>query len=333
LSDAAVHLDRGDERLRTSTDGDGRFRFEGLPPGTVSLFANAYDAVPVFLRRDATVSEASWTDVSIDLTREIRGTVVARALDGTPVAAEASVEASDTDRPDAWITETNASPGDGTCSLLVPGPGRYPLALGGHDHLLPDGPVPVDLTREETVEGVRLSATADPADGEIAIEVTDAETGEPVVEGDFQYEGSGVTGSGSLQPDGVSLAEHRLGAYRFVVSSAVRVPVRVDVAITLTDRRPKASIVLPRSDAVRIVDLARVSPAGEEGLRPGDVVVRYGETPVPTVAALHAATGATSSDDRARLLVVRDGADRTLDVRGGRLGVTVQNARRAEAGR
>lgn len=61
------------------------------------------------------------------------------------------------------------------------------------------------------------------------------------------------------------------------------------------------------------------SPAGDAGIEVGDVIVDYNGHEVPSSAALPPMVGRTDVGDTARVTVVRDGEQRTLEVRIGQL--------------
>jgi S1-C subfamily serine protease len=64
-----------------------------------------------------------------------------------------------------------------------------------------------------------------------------------------------------------------------------------------------------------VVAVAAESPGADAGLRPGDLIVRFGDEPVRSVEDLYAALRERSPGDRVEVEVVRGGRRQTVDVR------------------
>jgi S1-C subfamily serine protease len=73
-----------------------------------------------------------------------------------------------------------------------------------------------------------------------------------------------------------------------------------------------ASLRLPVKSGVLITGVQQNGPAARGGVRPGDVVVRVGETPVSNTAELLAAVAALSPQSRSTLALQR--GDELLEV-------------------
>lgn len=334
VAEAWIFLDVGRQRIHCPTDVDGRFRFEAIPAGTHPLFVNG-DVVdpdaPAYLSRSVTVVEGKMTSLAVDLSLEIRGTLAVRKEDRSPGSAEKMsvvAHAVSTDGAE-WVPETRTR-ADGSFTLLVPGTGRWLLDLDEQDLYLAAGPVPVDVPRRgPAAEPVNLVATEDAKVGTIEISVLDAETGEPVFEPEYRYEYRHTSAAGSAEKDeSVVRAENAgLGLYRFVIGADDRVWTPIDVELTLARRTVRTTVSLPRSDAVLVKAIEAESRGAAEGLRAGDLILRYGEAPTRNLGEFQAAKAAASPSDRVRLEIVRNGSPTTIDVPAGRLGIRLENAR------
>ena len=333
VAGAWVFLDAGEQRIHCPTDEDGRFRFEGVPPGRHPLFANldVLATGAAYLARTVTVGEGGMARIDVDLTFEVRGKLTARRLDGS--AAEVHEKtvvarpATATGDLAEWTPETRTA-ADGSFTLRLPGAGPWMIDLDEEDLFLAGGPVPADLSLSRgTPEPVSLAATVDPRDGRIEIEVRDAESGEVVPDADYEFSWRHTVGAGSSEGAAPVLLERAgLGTYRFVVEAPAQVPTPIAVEVTAKQRIVRTTVSLPRSNAVRLRAVEAGSQAETAGLRAGDLVVRYADTQVRNVADLARVLKTTAPSDLVRLEIVRGGTSQTLTVRGGRLGVALENA-------
>ena len=334
VAQAWVFLDAGDQRIHCPTDEEGRFRFEGVPPGRCPLFVNldVLGAGAASLQRTVTVSDGRMTRIDVDLSIEVHGRLTTRRLDGSAsdakektVVARAAATSSE---PTDWTPETRTAP-DGSFTLRLPGPGPWLIDLDEEDLYLDAGAVPVDLSRARgAAEPVNLVATVDPQDGRIEIVVRDAETGEVVPDAEYQYSWRHTSGAGSSEGAAPVVVENAgLGTYRFALSATTQVGTSVEIEVTARQRNVKTAVSLPRSDAVRLRAIEPASQAEAAGLRVGDVVLRYADTRVRNLQDLAAALKATSPTDLIRLEILRAGAAQTVTVHGGRLGVELENTR------
>jgi S1-C subfamily serine protease len=71
---------------------------------------------------------------------------------------------------------------------------------------------------------------------------------------------------------------------------------------------------IPVSDGALIVEVPPGGPAAEAGIRPGDVVIAIGDSPVSTVEDLLGALRRQKPGDRVSVSIVRDGEESTVDV-------------------
>ena len=65
---------------------------------------------------------------------------------------------------------------------------------------------------------------------------------------------------------------------------------------------------------VRMAGITADSPAERAGVKPGDVILRFGKAKVATVADFANALGRHEAGDKVELLVTRDGKEITLTV-------------------
>lgn len=84
------------------------------------------------------------------------------------------------------------------------------------------------------------------------------------------------------------------------------------VGIEDVDEEAVQRLRLPAERGARIAEVVEESPAAEAGLREDDVVVRWNDQPVETVAQLRRLVRETPPGRSVRLGVVRDGAERQL---------------------
>ncbi len=63
-----------------------------------------------------------------------------------------------------------------------------------------------------------------------------------------------------------------------------------------------------------VVEVSAGGAADETGLRPGDVIVRLGDTDITTITSLAEALASMQPGDRAKVTYTRDGDERTAEV-------------------
>ena len=203
------------------TNPDGSWRFEGLPPDgyeLTALFDDAGGGTFFMESRRVTLGDSQRTRVDFMDALSISG--VARVGDPpAPLAAEdAGVELSawkEGEKDSVSLADCDAG---GAFTLWVPGPG-VTSSTAPRAHALRRAPGSrVDLTSGRAAEGVEF-LDRDEGDGAIRIAVLDAETGEPVAEGDYEYRWKTTMGAGSFEGAVVEQSECGLGAYRFTIEA------------------------------------------------------------------------------------------------------------------
>ena len=91
------------------------------------------------------------------------------------------------------------------------------------------------------------------------------------------------------------------------------------VTIQPVDRGLAESFGLDKPIGALVSDLVDGAPAEEAGIQPGDVILRFNDTPINEAADLPPAVGRTPVGSKARVTVMRDGERRTIEVEVGRL--------------
>jgi hypothetical protein len=268
-------------------------------------------------------------DVSVDLGWELRGVVRYEPPETPAPLEQARVEARRSParvEPDRdWVASARAGP-DGAFRLRLPGAGTWFVAVEPDVWTTPHA-VRVEVPDADSPAAVSVPAVRDPADATIVLEVRDEETGEPLGDVDYDYASGNTRGGGSLPDDGVlhdagrSLGEHR---YRF--EAPEHAPRSVVVEVTREAREVRRTVALRRSNAVRVLRVDAESNAERAGLRAGDLLLAHGERAIRAFADLRAATAATAGLAEVRVRGLRDGQPTEWSVRGGRLGVEVENA-------
>jgi hypothetical protein len=328
---AFVNLDTADDRrAQLDTGADGRFRFEGVVPGRAEVMVTATmaDGRMSTLERFVTIREDRPTEITVSFARTIRGLVLEdRGSWPVPLEDPVRVAARDVNRGDASPKLETRTDADGRFVLHVPGPGLYEVFHPDPGYLTPDPPR-VEVAPGADAEGVRLVLLKDPEDGRILLRIVDESTGEPVAEGDFRYRHRWTSGAGMFEDGRITDEDRGVGIHRYRVDSDRHVPALVEAEITLAAKRVERTVTLRRSDCVRIVEILPESPAGAAGLRAGDLLLRHGSSRIACLPDLRAALA--KSEATVEISVIRDGAETTLRIPGGRLGVHVANHRRAE---
>ncbi len=68
-----------------------------------------------------------------------------------------------------------------------------------------------------------------------------------------------------------------------------------------------------------VADVTKDSPADKAGMKPGDVIVQFDGKPITDVTQLRNEVAATSPDTKAKIKLIRDGKEKTITVKIGRL--------------
>ncbi len=91
------------------------------------------------------------------------------------------------------------------------------------------------------------------------------------------------------------------------------------VTIQPVDRGLAESFGLDKPIGALVSDLIEGAPAEEAGIEPGDVILRFNDTPINEAADLPPAVGRTPVGETATVTIMRDGERRTIEVEVGRL--------------
>jgi len=91
------------------------------------------------------------------------------------------------------------------------------------------------------------------------------------------------------------------------------------VTIQPVDRGLAESFGLDKPIGALVSDLVEGAPAEKAGIQPGDVILAFNDTRIAEAADLPPAVGRTPVGSEAEVTIVRDGEQRTIEVRVGRL--------------
>jgi len=97
------------------------------------------------------------------------------------------------------------------------------------------------------------------------------------------------------------------------------------LAVPLKALRRVDSALLQDSAGVVAQTIVGGSQAAAAGLQTGDLLIRYGDRPIQSTASFVSRIGRTAATDSLDLVFLRQGETRTVQVRGGRLGIQIQD--------
>jgi len=89
---------------------------------------------------------------------------------------------------------------------------------------------------------------------------------------------------------------------------------------------------LKRAEGALVSQVVEGTPAAKAGLKSGDVIIEYDSHPVKNVTKLRTRVAATAPGSRVKVVVVRNGKRKTLEVKIGKLSETALASARGEAG-
>ncbi|WP_395828605.1 carboxypeptidase regulatory-like domain-containing protein [Archangium violaceum] len=225
--------------LKTLTDTEGRFSFEGLPPLRRKVIAT-HGGEGAFLEvvtdeLNTLEFERRYTNVTLELApvSYVRGVVLdelRRPIEGASIEAQ-----QDPEMGFIWMRGRTDAQGRYRLGPVKPGLVRFEVRADKHDvlldqmHTVPAGESAVDFTlpQEVLVEGTVVDAAGQPVAGEQVMLRALDDLGNPRM-----WESSGETGL-----DGrFSLEASRAGSYRLEVSGRMTVPQAVEVVAPSTQR-------------------------------------------------------------------------------------------------
>jgi hypothetical protein len=258
---------REGERVRGWTNPDGRFRFEGLRPGRYEVLACASF---VRLARRVDVAEGQCVRVEMDVGRWISGKVLdAQTREPVTDVPYLDVVARLVDAPSEDVACAEVER-DGSFQVHVAETGLYELDCpDSHELYAIERPrvEVVDKTREIMVRVVR-----DTKDGQVALDVCDAATGEVVADGRCEHHCKWSTSEERFEDGRIEESGLPVGLHEFRVWSDVHAPSIVEITLTPERDTVRQTILLRPSEAVRVVEIERGGPAARAGLRVGDVI-------------------------------------------------------------
>jgi protocatechuate 3,4-dioxygenase beta subunit len=307
-------------RLVTCAGEDGRFRIDGLEPGTYRVFVGCAGSHAIHAERTVEVGDGPAV-LEMDGRYAIEGVLV-NAVTNEPVAGKNLVVrarwiAADAPRGDLDLTRVGE---DGRFRLVLMSPGTWELDV-------PDSVVErrprVEVRDDAPVASVRLLVRQDIAERAIAIRINDAPSQLLVGEGTYRYEGDRGTEEGIWQAGELLIEEAERGSYRIRIDAPYHVGTSLTVEVAETDKRVERVVALPRADSVRVVTVEDGGAAKPAGMRAGDLIVSYNGKEIRNVvdlrAALDAARGTVAVDLR------RAGETLSVTLPAGTMGITVEN--------
>lgn len=325
-------LPPSDRRIQVQTGPDGRFAFVGLEPGRYEVFASLGDGKGS-VKRWIDVEAGRTTDASVDLRHRLTGVLNVRTIAG---------ERADASRLPKWTraravrTTTNGADesvqvevrADGTFDLGLHESGAWTVSVHGWGALTPE-PRAVQVPRPAGAAPLEIDVVLDPLDGEITLTIRDAATDALLPDATYRGRwGVSTTINGTIADDAVvRQTGAEIGHYEYWLDAPEHVTGAVTFDLTATVRKVVREVRLERANGVRVIGVAPGANAGKAGLRTGDVILRHGARRVENLPGLRAAVDATRPEENLRLEILREGASLVLDVAGGRLGVTGENAR------
>jgi hypothetical protein len=327
---ALVFLDAKDGwGVHLTTGDDGAFTFENLPPDRYRFFANI--GTPrgsrIYLTRILHLADPERRELTIDFGWRISGTAFnARTQEPLPHDEYIEIAARRLDGGHSGDFVSTRILEGGTFHLFLDRPGVW--ALAGHDNedYVTQSSPRVDLTSETAVENVAIFLLPDAQEGKITVRIVDAQTGKPLKEGWIETRSKTSCGSIAFE-DGMEVVEEcGIGTHFLFVGADKYVPVLHRVDIEPGRKTADLDVALSKSDAIRVMDVLTDGQAQQAGMKPGDLIHRYGEARIRNLGALIAQASSVPPDVAVAIGVIREGQEIVLHARGGPLGIAVENA-------
>jgi hypothetical protein len=308
----------------------GDYRFEGLPPDAyevTALFDDPEGRTLATMSRRFVLGTGERAQVDLLPVLSVSGTVRVGEERAPPgVEIEIAARPAGAEGP---VSTATAAP-DGTFRLGVPGPGLYVIDCPESDDFVARAAPRVDLAAGGSAEGVELLVDRDDRDGVVRIEVRDAETGEMIAEGGYEYRHETVVGAGSFENGVIETEECGLGSWHFEIEAEGYARASIDLDLSAAINRVERVARLARPNALRVDMVLPGSPAGAAGLAEGDVILEYGGRRVRTLTEIRETIEGRAGGVAAELGLIRDGAALVLTVPSGRLGVVLAEVRAEE---
>jgi len=322
-SSATVALYGAGLRLVTVAGEDGRFRIDGVEPGTYRVALVCGGSHAMHVERTVEIGDGPAV-LEVDGRYPIQGVLVNAATNEPVVGKNLTVRARRIapDAPRGDLDETRVGE-DGRFHLALTSPGTW--ELDAPDFVVERRPH-LDVRDGAPVPPVRLLVRKDVADRAIAIRINDARSQLLVGQGTYRYQGDSGAEEGVWQAGELLIEEAERGSYRIWIDAPYHVSALLTVEVAETDKRIERVVALPRADSVRIVTVEDGGTAKSAGMRAGDLIVSYDGTEIRNVVdlrtALDAARGTVAVDLR------RAGDALSVTLPAGTMGITVENHRR-----
>jgi|GEM_PF-465480 len=323
-----------DQRIIIHTDDHGFYKIEHIAQGAFELFANipTPSGGETYQTRFLNLHEQEQREANFDVGYLIKGKVK-MANGNEPVHEIDGIEVSarQMGRPDSRDYDTARCNQDGLFELYVNDPGQYELFLVDETDYLVEEIPKVVLGPDQPTEEVALFLFSDPRDATIVLEVVDAESRRPILDGTVSCRFKRTSSLGWFENGEMVLSDRGVGTYHLEVNSDMHMAATLEVEVTLWEKKVKRTVALKRPDAIRIIHVEPGSNAFEAGLENGDIIITYGDQQVRNIEELRQGIRRVAPDQRVSITLVRKGQEQVFSVRGGRLGIRVEHCVREDS--
>jgi hypothetical protein len=314
-----VYSGRSQVDLRSRTNDAGGFAFFALPADTYEVSLDQMvNGRRIAAQRSATIDTAP---VHIDFAFDHRLTGRARfeGLEPGAPLPEGEVIARRLDAPDQ--SDRVDLGADGRFELLLTAAATYEVSFDAGIGWVTIDPPLVDL-RHGSCPPVELRVLRDACDATIELRVNDAVDGKPVTGWLTTHHRN--SGGSAIIEDGIYTDKDAgIGIHHFTIHSDAHRPTPVEVEVRRGHKHVTHHVRLDRGNGVRVSYVNPGDPGHRAGLRQGDRILRYGEHEIRNLAQLRECIAGASGS--VTMAVRRDGADLTLHVEAGRLGIELEN--------